>query len=92
VYSRPIKVYQGIDNPVQVVVKNQDQKPVNLTGYSMQAQIQDPVNQVTINTYSVTFSDITKGIGICRLDATTLSITEQVPALTLVQPFQRTKV
>jgi len=77
VYSRPIKVYQGIDNPVQVVVKNQDQKPVNLTGYSMQAQIQDPVNQVTINTYSVTFSDITKGIGICRLDATTLSSLEQ---------------
>ena len=25
VYSRPIKVYQGVDNPIQVVVKNQDQ-------------------------------------------------------------------
>jgi hypothetical protein len=77
VYSRPIKVYQGIDNPVQVIIKNQDQKSVNLTGYTMQAQIQDPVNQVTINTYAVTFSDITKGIGICILDATTLSSLEQ---------------
>ena len=26
VYSRPIKVYQGIDNPLQIIVKNQDQK------------------------------------------------------------------
>ena len=47
VYSRPIKVYQGIDNPIQLVVKNQDQKPVNLTGYTVQVDIQDPINQVT---------------------------------------------
>ena len=31
-YSRPIKVYQGIDNPIQVIVRNQDQKSVDLTG------------------------------------------------------------
>ena len=37
VYSRPITVYQGIDNPIQVVVKNQDQKNVNLTGQIMPA-------------------------------------------------------
>ena len=47
VYSRPIKIYQGIDNPIQVVIKNQDQKAVNFTGYIMQADIQDPVNKVT---------------------------------------------
>ena len=77
VYSRPIKVYQGIDNPVQVIVRNQDQKAVNLTGYTMQAQIQDPTNQVTVNTYAVTFADITKGLGVCILDANTLSSLEQ---------------
>jgi hypothetical protein len=32
VYSRPIIVYQGIDNPLQIVIKNQDQKAANLTG------------------------------------------------------------
>ena len=58
VYSRPIKVYQGVDNPVQVVVKNQDQKNVNLTGYTVQASIQDPTNQVTIETYAVTFANV----------------------------------
>ena len=30
VYSRPIKVYQGIDNPIQVVLRNQDQKKITL--------------------------------------------------------------
>ena len=32
VYSRTIKVYQGIDNPIQIIFQNQDQKPVNITG------------------------------------------------------------
>lgn len=77
VYSRPIKVYQGIDNPVQVVVKNQDQKSVNLTGYSVQADIQDPTNQLTIASYAVTWADITKGLGNFTIDATTVNTLEQ---------------
>ena len=32
VYSRPIKIYQGIDNPIHVVIKNQEQRPADLTG------------------------------------------------------------
>lgn len=71
-YNRTIKVYQGIDNPVQVIVRNQDQKSIDLTGTTMQAQIQDPTNQVTINTYPVTWVDITKGQGNFVLDETTL--------------------
>lgn len=77
VYSRPIKVYQGIDNPIQVVVKNQDQKGVNLTGYIMQAQIQDPTNGVTVETYAVTFADITKGLANFTLDRSTINALEQ---------------
>jgi len=76
VYSRPIKVYQGIDNPVQVIVKNQDQKLVNLTGYSVQAQIQDPTNQVTVNTYAVTFANIQNGLGTFIVDNATVSSLE----------------
>jgi hypothetical protein len=76
-YSRPIKVYQGIDNPVQVIIRNQDQKPVDLTGYSVSAMIQDPVNQQTMNEYAVSFStpgaDITKGFGSFTLDQGTLN-------------------
>jgi hypothetical protein len=72
VYSRPIKVYQGIDNPVQVIVRNQDQKAVNLTGSNILASIQDPTNQVTVNSYPVTFTDITKGLGNFVLDRETI--------------------
>jgi len=65
VYSRPIKVYQGIDNPIQLVVKNQDQKPVNLTGYTVQIDIQDPNNQLTAYSFTANgsgaYSNLTIG-------------------------------
>lgn len=77
VYSRPIKVYQGIDNPIQVIVMNQDQKKVNLTGSSVTASIQDPVNQVTIKSYPVTFANIMLGQGSFTFDANTINSLEQ---------------
>lgn len=77
VYTRPIKVYQGVDNPVQVTVKNQDQKSVDLTGYVMQAAIQDPTNGVTVESYAVTFADITKGLGTFVIDKSTINNLEQ---------------
>ena len=76
-YSRPIKIYQGIDNPIQVIVKNQDQKPVDLTGSSVTASIQDPTNQVTIKSYSVTWANIQLGQGNFTFDANTINSLEQ---------------
>ena len=77
VYSRPIKVYQGIDNPIQVVIKNQDQKKVDLTGYSVQVDIQDPTNQVTVASYALTWADQTTGLGRFTIDLTTVNSLEQ---------------
>ena len=76
-YSRPIKVYQGVDNPIQVIVKNQDQKAIDLTGSTVTASIQDPTNRVTIRSYAVTFVDITKGLGTFTFDANTINSLEQ---------------
>ena len=76
-YSRPIKVYQGVDNPIQVIVKNQDQKAIDLTGSTVTASIQDPTNCVTIRSYAVTFVDITKGLGTFTFDANTINSLEQ---------------
>jgi len=73
VYSRPIKVYQGIDNPIQVIIKNQDQKSVDLTGYTVAATIQDPTNGVSIIDYAVTFDDITTGLGNFTIDYNTVT-------------------
>ena len=77
VYSRPIVVYQGIDNPLQIVVKNQDQKAVDLTGYTMQIDIQDPLNKLTAYTIPVTFTDITLGQGTVTLDTATVNSLDQ---------------
>ena len=77
VYSRPIKIYKGIENPIQVVVKNQDQKAVNLTGYSVQADIQDPVNEVTVASYAVTWANIQLGLGGFTIDNTTVDALDQ---------------
>lgn len=62
-YSRPVTIYQGIDNPIQLLVKNQDQKLVNLTGYSVQADIQDPVRRVTVASFAVNFANVATGRG-----------------------------
>lgn len=77
VYARPVTVHQGIDNPIQVLVKNQDQKFVNMTGYSMQVDIQDPNNEVLVKSYTVVWSDITKGMGNVVLDRLTIDALEQ---------------
>lgn len=69
VYSRTIKVYQGIDNPIHIVAKNQDQKPVDLTGYDVQVDIQDPESQVTVETFTVNFITQNKGLGVFTIPA-----------------------
>lgn len=63
VYSRPIKIYQGIDNPMQIVIRNQDQKLVDITGYLVQIDIQDPLAQGSVESLAVTVTDETKGLG-----------------------------
>ncbi len=77
VYSRPITVYQGIDNPLQIVIRNQDQKLVNMTGYTVQLNIEDPVNETTAYSLAVTFTDITKGLGTVTIDTATVNSLEQ---------------
>ena len=82
VYSRPIKVYQGVDNPIQVIIRNQDQKKVDLTGSSVTASIQDPTNQLTVKSYPVLFGanvggNIRLGQGTFTFDANTINGLEQ---------------
>jgi hypothetical protein len=63
VYTRTIKIYQGIDNPLQVQVKNQDQKAINTTGYLVQLDIQDIESRGSVESLAVTMIDATKGQG-----------------------------
>jgi hypothetical protein len=63
VYTRTIKIYQGIDNPLQVLVKNQDQKSIDTTGYLVQLDIQDIESRGSVESLAVTMIDATKGQG-----------------------------
>ena len=62
-YAKPVVIYQGIDNPIQVRVRNQEQAPVNMTPYALQIDIQDPENYLTVTSFGVAFQNVTKGLG-----------------------------
>lgn len=64
VYAKPIKIYQGIDNPIHVITKNQEQKAADLTGYIMQVAIQDPLNEITVVIFPVSFIVVSQGLGV----------------------------
>lgn len=67
VYSRTITVYKGVDNPIQVIVNNQDNKAVPLMGYEVRVDVQDPLNEVSLYNTNVTITDAAKGLGIFTL-------------------------
>lgn len=77
VYSRPVTIYQGVDNPIQVVIKNQEQRPFNVTGYAVQADIQDPVNRVTVESFAVVMSNAIRGLGSFVIDKDTALALDQ---------------
>lgn len=51
VYQRTIKVYKGIDNVLEIDVKNNDQKRISLAGRTVKMIVMDQVNN-EINTYT----------------------------------------
>jgi len=63
VYAQPVIIYQGIDNPIQVRVQNQDQKSLNMTGRVVQVDIQNPNEQRTEYSFGLAFVNRVKGIG-----------------------------
>lgn len=77
VYSQPIKVYQGIDNPIQILLLNQDNKPLDLTDSIVQVSIQDPIAMLNMATYTVNWVDITKGRGGIVIDSAVLNLLDQ---------------
>lgn len=63
-YAKPLTIYKGINNPIKVVVKNQDQKTVDLTGLTLYVEMVtrpggDYVGSFTAEATAT--DDITKG-------------------------------
>ena len=84
VFSQPVKVYQGIDNPLQIVVRNQQQKAVNLTGNTMQLDIQDPFEKGAVESLSVTIDNAVTGLCSVTIPKdTTVALKQRMYLLTL---------
>lgn len=61
-YSENIKLYRNIDNPVRLTVKNQDQKPVDLSNFDVGVDLIDSANNLVVASYTATKINIPKGI------------------------------
>ncbi len=73
VYSRPVKIYKGIDNPIVLEIKNQDQKPIDLTGMSIIVHIQDPDAVNAIATISAGVTNAAAGRATFTVPAATVN-------------------
>ena len=62
VYSANIKVYRNTDNPIRLLVKNQDQKPVDITNLNILVDLVDNSNHQTVASYNATKVNSVKGI------------------------------
>ena len=62
VYSSNIKIYRNIDNPVRLIVKNQDQKPVDLSTFDVKVDLVDASNQTVVASYTATKINTVKGL------------------------------
>lgn len=66
VYTRPIQIYKGVNNIIKIAVQNADQKPVDITGYTLTFNIVDDYvysNATTVLTTNVEVSNARAGIG-----------------------------
>ena len=62
VYTKPLAIYQGIDNTVKLLVKNSDQKAVNITGKTFYAQLLTVPDNDHVASFTATVVDAAKGI------------------------------
>lgn len=61
VYNRTIDVYKGVDNPITIQFKNQDQKPVNLSLYTLSGYLISLSNNTIISNVPVTIANVVTG-------------------------------
>jgi hypothetical protein len=77
VYQRKFKIYQGLDNVLELDVKNAEQKRIDITDYDMKFVVMDQLNQEVYAGDIDTTTGI-KGLGLMTIPATALdTITPQ---------------
>lgn len=67
VYARLVKIYKGVDNVIKLQFKNRDQKPVNITGFSIRFNILNDLATNVLITVPGVIVDAVKGIATVTL-------------------------
>lgn len=68
VYSRPVKVYQGVDNVITLQFKNNDQKAANIAGKTFTFSLTANVGNTAIWSTTATISNVSTAIGSVTID------------------------
>ena len=66
VYTHTLQIYKGIDNILKIKVQNADQKPVNITGFTLTFNIVEDyvfANATTVLSTNVTIVNANAGLG-----------------------------
>ena len=76
VYSPTIMLYKNATNTVRLLVKNQDQKPVEIFGFDVIVDLCDPKDESVIVRYAATVVNSLKGIAQVTFTGTDLQSLE----------------
>lgn len=76
VYNRTVEVYKGLDNPITIQFKNQDQRNLNISSYSLTGYLVDIINNQIVSNIAVTVSNATIGTASVTL---TEELLDQLP-------------
>jgi len=66
VYTRPINIYKGVDNILKIRIQNSDQKPVNVSAYTMTFNVVDDyvfTNANVVLSSNITVVNASAGLG-----------------------------
>jgi hypothetical protein len=72
VYQRPVKIYKGVDNVIELDVKNADQKRIDIFGKTIKFVVMDQTDK-EINTYTATVLDDGSTVGVKGLAKVTIA-------------------
>lgn len=68
VYSRPVKVYQGVDNVITLQFKNNDQKAANIAGKTFTFSLTANIGNTAVWSTTATISNVSTAIGSVTID------------------------
>jgi hypothetical protein len=66
VFTKPIVIYKGINNRLKILVKNADQKAVNITGLTFYAELVRTPQRDFVSSFNIT--NVTPANGVAELE------------------------